>query len=111
MKKIAIPLLDNILCSHFGHSQQFAVFETDGDKIVKKEYSAPPPHEQGTIPRWLNELGVTDVIVGGIGQRAIQILIDNKINVYYGVVQKPSEELIDEFLRGSLEAGVNLCDH
>lgn len=111
MRKIAIPLQNNMLCNHFGHCQEFAIFETDDNKIVGNETATPPPHEPGTIPRWLRDMGVTDVIAGGIGQRAIQILLDNKINVYVGVRQKPSNDLINELLSGNLQAGVNLCDH
>lgn len=111
MKKIAIPLLNNLLCSHFGHCQQFGIFETDDTKIINVEKHTPPPHEPGTYPKWLHEIGVTDVISGGMGQRAIQLMLDNKINVFVGVAQKPSEELVMELLNGSIEAGVNMCDH
>jgi len=95
----------------FGHSKQFVFIDTDNDKIVKEEFVTPPPHEPGSIPKWLNDVGVTDVIAGGIGQRAIQILLDNKINVYVGVAPKPSDVLVTELLNGNLVAGVNLCDH
>ena len=111
MRKIAIPLQDNVLCNHFGHSQQFAIFDTEDKKITGQEMQTPPPHEPGTIPRWLHDLGVTDIIAGGIGQRAIQILLENSINVYVGVAQKPAEDLVNELLSDSLQAGVNLCDH
>lgn len=111
MRKIAIPMKDNMLCNHFGHSDEFAVFETNDGKVTKEERLTPPPHEPGTIPRWLHEVGVTDVIAGGIGQRAIQILLANHINVYVGVAQKPAELLVNELISDSLQAGVNLCDH
>lgn len=111
MKKVAIPLKDNVLCGHFGHSDVFTVFTTEGQKIVTEEQLVPPPHEPGVIPVWLHEQGVTDVIAGGIGQRAIQILNDNKINVYVGVAPKDSRELVNDLLNDTLVAGVNLCDH
>lgn len=111
MRKIAIPTQNNKLCSHFGHSEQFAVFHTDNGKIVDQEKLTPPPHEPGSIPRWLHEQGVTDIIAGGIGQRAIQILLNNQINVFVGVAPKPSEELVMDLLNDNLQAGVNLCDH
>jgi predicted Fe-Mo cluster-binding NifX family protein len=111
MRKIAIPLQNNVLCHHFGHSQQFAIFDTEDKKIKGHEMVTPPPHEPGSIPRWLHDLGVTDIIAGGIGQRAIQILLDNSINVYVGVAQKPAEDLINDLLNDNLQAGVNLCDH
>lgn len=111
MRKIAIPTRDNILCNHFGHSDQFVIYNTNDGKVLSEEKSTPPPHEPGSIPRWLHSLGVTDVIAGGMGQRAIQIFLANKINVYVGVAQKPPEVLVNELLNDSLQAGVNLCDH
>ncbi|MCK7542001.1 MAG: hypothetical protein MZV63_69485 [Marinilabiliales bacterium] len=38
---------------------------------LKKHSSHPRPHEPGLLPGWLAEKGVTDVIAGGMGQRAI----------------------------------------
>lgn len=111
MKKIAIPLKDSVLCGHFCHSDVFNVFTTEDHKIINEEKLVPPPHEPGIIPQWLHQQGVTDVIAGGIGQRAIQILLDNKINVYVGVAAKDSRELVNELLNNTLQAGVNLCDH
>lgn len=111
MRKIAIPLQQNTLCSHFGHSEAFAVFTTENGSITKQDQLPPPPHEPGVIPKWLHEQGVTDIIAGGIGQRAIQILLDNKINVFVGVAPKPPEELVKDLLTDNLQAGVNLCDH
>lgn len=111
MRKIAIPTQNDMLCGHFGHSEQFAIFHTKDGKVTGREKLTPPPHEPGSIPRWLHEQGVTDIIAGGIGQRAIQILLANKINVYVGVAPKPSEELVNDLLNDTLQAGVNLCDH
>lgn len=111
MRKIAIPLKNDVLCNHFGHSDEFAIFETENGTIKSREELTPPPHEPGTIPRWLSEQGVTDIIAGGIGQRAIQILLNNKINVFVGVAPKKPEELVSDLLNDSLQAGVNLCDH
>lgn len=111
MRKIAIPLKNDILCNHFGHSDEFAIFETENGSIKKEEKLTPPPHEPGTIPRWLRDEGVTDVIAGGIGQRAIQILLENKMNVFVGVAPKHPEALVKDLLADCLQAGVNLCDH
>lgn len=111
MKKIAIPLQNNTLCSHFGHSEKFVVYEINNSEIVNTIQLIPPPHEPGSIPRWLHQQGVTDIIAGGIGQRAIQILLSNKINVYVGVQPQPPDQIVKDFMDGTLKAGVNLCDH
>jgi predicted Fe-Mo cluster-binding NifX family protein len=111
MRKIAIPLKNNVLCGHFGHSDEFAFYTTEDGKIVSHEIQTPPPHEPGSIPRWLNTNGISDVIAGGIGQKAIQILLNHRINVFVGVAPKAPEALVNDLLNDSLQAGANLCDH
>ncbi|MCD4745293.1 MAG: NifB/NifX family molybdenum-iron cluster-binding protein [Bacteroidales bacterium] len=111
MKKIAIPTENNSICAHFGHCKEFSIFETEDGQIVSNELAVPPPHEPGVLPGWLAEKGVTDIIAGGMGQRAINLFLDNKINVYVGVTVKAPKELVLDLLNGNLQAGVNLCDH
>jgi len=79
-KRIAIPLENGILCSHFGHCQQFAIIDTENKSISGETLVTPPPHEPGLLPGWLAEKGVTDVIAGGMGQRAIDLFNNQKIN-------------------------------
>ena len=111
MKKVAIPLEGGRLCSHFGHCEQFAIVEVENNSIIGEKLITPPPHEPGLLPGWLAELGVTDVISGGMGQRAINLFIDNKINVNVGAQPKSPKELVNEWINNSLETGNNLCDH
>lgn len=111
MKKIAIPLEGGRLCSHFGHCEQFAVIEVDNEKITGTTLLTPPPHEPGLLPRWLAEKGITHIIAGGIGQRALDLFSAQKIEVSIGARPKPAEELVADFLNQKLETGNNLCDH
>lgn len=111
MKKVAIPLEGGRLCSHFGHCEQFAILEVENNSIISEKLITPPPHEPGLLPGWLAELGVTDVISGGMGQRAISLFSENKINVNVGAQPKSPNELVNEWINNSLETGKNLCDH
>ena len=54
--KFAIPLAEGVLCTHFGHCQEFAIIHTEDGEIKRKELHIPPPHEPGVLPRWLREL-------------------------------------------------------
>lgn len=110
-KKIAIPLESGILSSHFGHSQQFAVVDTLDGKIVNEKLLVPPPHEPGVIPAWLAQHDVTDVIAGGMGQKAITLFNNHKINVFVGAEKKDFRELAIDLINGRLVAGANYCDH
>jgi len=37
MKKIAIPLENGRLCSHFGHCQQFAIVDVENNSIIGEQ--------------------------------------------------------------------------
>lgn len=110
-RKIAIPLENGTLCSHFGHCQQFAIIEAEDTSISGVDMLTPPPHEPGLLPGWLAQKGVTDVIAGGMGQRAINLFNQQKINVFVGAEIKNHNELVEDLLNNRLRAGANYCDH
>ncbi|MCF8304306.1 MAG: NifB/NifX family molybdenum-iron cluster-binding protein [Bacteroidales bacterium] len=111
MKKIAIPVANGNLCAHFGHCENFAIYEVEGGKIGNGTLLTPPPHQPGLYPQWLAGYGVTDVIAGGMGQRAISLFNQNNIQVCVGADMKAPEELVKDLLAGKLKSSGNYCDH
>lgn len=112
--KIAIPTVEGKLCTHFGHCQQFCIIDVDKDnKIVSKVMMTPPAHEPGVLPRWLGEQKVTHILAGGMGMRAQELFIQNKITVVTGVQGEhhDPEDAVTAYLAGSLQTGTNACDH
>ncbi len=111
MKKAAIPVADGKLSAHFGHALYFYFYYIEDDKVVKEQMEMPPPHEFGAIPNWLAENKVTDLITGGIGPKAIEILKQNNINVYTGAPTEKPAKIIEDFLSGTLRTVANMCSH
>lgn len=109
--KIAIPLAQGELSSHFGHCEAFAIYTIENNQIVKEEMVAPPVHEPGSHPRFLSELGCSVVIAGGMGVKAQDLFCQNGIKVVVGVPTMPLKELVNTYLQGNLENGDNRCDH
>lgn len=111
--KIAIPLIEGRLSMHFGHCEEFAILEADqeGKTVVSTSLHRAPPHEPGSLPRWLHELGADVIIAGGMGQRAQQLFSENGITVVVGAPAETAEQLASAYLRGTLQAGENICDH
>ncbi len=109
--RIAIPLANGKLAMHFGHCEQFGIYDVENGKIVNKQLVTPPPHEPGVIPKFLNEQKVNKIIAGGMGQRAIQFFNDYGIEVIIGAPSKEPEKLIEEYLNGTLQLGENVCSH
>ncbi|WP_299578744.1 NifB/NifX family molybdenum-iron cluster-binding protein [uncultured Sunxiuqinia sp.] len=111
MKKFAIPVEDGQLCAHFGHCQQFVIIQVDNNTMLQPEYLTPPPHEPGLLPAWLGQHGVTNIIAGGIGQKAISLFNQQNIEVTVGAQPKSPHELVADWLSNSLVSGANACDH
>ena len=110
--KIAIPLADGRLCMHFGHCEQFALIDVDASGIIiGRTAITPPPHEPGLLPKWLAEKGVTQIIAGGMGQRAQELFAQSGIAVVTGAMGDTPEQLVAEFLAGTLMTGTNSCEH
>jgi predicted Fe-Mo cluster-binding NifX family protein len=51
------------------------------------------------------------IIAGGMGQRAQDLFVKSGIRVYTGASAFSPEQLVQDFMHGSLSTGVNLCDH
>jgi predicted Fe-Mo cluster-binding NifX family protein len=110
-KRIAIPTSEGKLDGHFGHCKQFAMVDIENQSISEITYLDAPPHQPGLLPRWLAERGATDVIAGGMGQRAIQLFNDRGVNVFVGAPILSPDELVHGFLNKTLEFTANYCDH
>jgi ATP-binding protein involved in chromosome partitioning len=110
--KIAIPTENGVLCPHFGHCELFTIIDVDpqSKEIERTETLSPPPHERGVLPAWLNGLGCTHIIAGGMGGRAIALFQQNGVEVVYGAPSQKPEDLVLAFLNGQLETSSNLCD-
>jgi ATP-binding protein involved in chromosome partitioning len=111
--RIAIPLAQGRLSLHFGHCEQFAIFDIDDSlkKIVNRKDTAPPTHAPGVLPKWLHENNVSVIIAGGMGQRAQQLFTQNDIKVVTGASMQTPEELVSAYLEDALQTGDNICDH
>lgn len=110
-KCIAVPMENGVLCAHFGHCETFAIVEVKDNKIVGIKEQTPPEHVPGLYPRWVAQFGVTDVIAGGMGQKAVDLFNEQKINVFAGAPEKAAKELVEDFLAGNLSLSANYCNH
>jgi len=110
-KKIAIPLENGLLCAHFGHCQTFAIVNVEDGVIKEVNEVVPPEHVPGLYPKWIAQFGVTDVIAGGMGQQAVMLFNQQKINAFVGAPVKSAAELVADFLENRLTLSANYCDH
>jgi len=111
--KIAVPVVDGRLSAHFGHCEEFVLFDVDveGKKILSQERAPAPPHEPGLLPVWLKEKGAHLIIAGGMGSRAQDLFTEKGIKVIVGASSDNPENIVENYLNGKLSAGENICDH
>jgi ATP-binding protein involved in chromosome partitioning len=111
--KYAVPVTGGMMSPHFGHCEQFALFDVDEQKkeITKKELVNSPGHQPGLLPEWLAAQGVSLVISGGMGSRAQALFQQNGIGVVIGALESNPEEAVLSYLQGGLATGDNICDH
>ena len=110
-QRIAIPVVNGLLSAHFGHCQFFFIADVVDGEIKQTKEVPPPPHEPGVIPRWLSQEGVNVVLVGGIGQKAVDLFVQFGVQPVIGVPEKKPLELINDFLSDKLVVGANQCSH
>lgn len=111
--RIAVPCENNQIATHFGHARQFAFFDVDQQKrqIAAEEKLDAPPHQPGLLPKWIAENGGQIILAGGMGQRAVQLFKQNGIEVVVGVTGLSPQQVVEQYLAGSLSTDNNLCDH
>ena len=110
-QKIAIPTAGGSLFPHFGKAPQVTVFNIEGNSIKGKEVLTAPEHAHGAMPRFLQSLGVTDVICGGLGAGAVKMLDEMGINIHGGAPSISVDELIKLYLDGTIVYGDSTCHH
>lgn len=110
-KRIAIPMLGNVLSEHFGHCQAFAYIDVENNVITNITMMDPPEHQPGTYPRWVASNGATDVIAGGMGPMAVGLFNEAGVNVFVGAPVDNPTNLVNSFLAGKLTLNANYCDH
>ena len=94
--KYATPVSSGVMCPHFGHCEQFALFDVDETEkqILGKKLVPAPEHQPGLLPPWLAEQGVQCVITGGMGINARNLFADHGIEVIVGAVETDPEKAV-----------------
>ena len=111
--RIAIPVTKGLLDAHFGHCSAFAFIDVDTQEkqVLTTRIVDAPPHVPGLLPGWLAKQGANLVLAGGMGNKAIQLLKEQGMDVLVGVPQSDPESLARDYLKGEIGPGLNACDH
>jgi len=108
--KIAAACEGKYVCKHFGHCENFMIFDIKDNKIIKSESIPNPGHRPGFLPNYLNDLGVKAVIAGGMGGGAIEIFNEKQIEVITGV-KGDAEKAVYSYIAGELKSNNAVCEN
>ena len=99
--KIAVTYENGQIFQHFGHTEQFKIYEIDGDRIVASEVVDTNGSGHGALAGFLMQHGVNTLICGGIGGGAINALAQAGITVYAGA-QGSCDACVEALIAGTL---------
>lgn len=108
MLKVAVASEHQTVTEHFGHCENFNLYEVENNKIVKEESIPNPGHKPGFLPNFLNEQGVDVIISGGMGGGAIRIFNEKNIEVIVGA-SGDAKKAAKAWARGELKSTGSVC--
>jgi predicted Fe-Mo cluster-binding NifX family protein len=106
--RIAVASEGKMVTGHFGHCENFNIFEAVNGRIIESKSIPNPGHKPGFLPNYLNNLGVNVIISGGMGGGAIEIFNEKGIEVIIGA-SGIAEEAVNKYLKGKLESTGSVC--
>lgn len=109
--KIAVTYDNGEIFQHFGHTEQFKVYDVSDGKVVSSQVVSTNGSGHGTLAGVLSNLQADTLICGGIGGGAKEALAAAGIKLYGGVSGK-ADEAVEALLTGGLSFDPNVhCDH
>lgn len=106
--RIALSTDGGAVSAHFGRCPAFTIVDIEDGKVSHKEEISNPGHHPGFLPQFLHEKGVNCIIAGGMGQNAVNLFAEQKIETVVGI-SGTINEVINKIVNGTLEGGESLC--
>ena len=108
--KIAVAYDNGMVFQHFGHTEQFKIYEITDGAVTSAEVIGTNGSGHEALASFLKGLSVDVLICGGIGAGAQEALAAQGIEMCAGAAGN-AERAVAAYLRGELvDTGVN-CDH
>ena len=109
--RIAVTYENGEVFQHFGHSEQFKLYDVENGKIVGEQVVDTNGSGHGALAGFLQAAKVDALICGGIGMGAQMALADAGIRLYAGV-QGSADAAAKALAEGTLNYDPDArCDH
>ncbi len=108
---IAVTYENGQIFQHFGHTEQFKVYEIENNTVVKSYVVDTNGQGHGALAGFLSLSNIEVLICGGIGGGAQMALAEAGIKLYGGVAGD-ADAAVEAFLAGNLDFNPNVqCNH
>ena len=112
--KIAVTYENGLIFQHFGHTEQFKIYDVVDNKITESKIVSTNGSGHGALASFLKAENVSVLICGGIGGGAKDALFAAGI-LLYGGVMGDADKAVSDYLNGTLifnpEVKCNHHDH
>ena len=109
--KIAVTYENGQVFQHFGHCENFKIYEIEQDKVVSSEVVSAIGSGHGALAGFLARHQVMALICGGIGGGARMALAQIGVELYPGVVGD-ADAAVEALLKGELDFNPDtVCAH
>lgn len=109
--RIAVTYENGEVFQHFGHSEQFKLYDAEDGKIISEQVVNTNGSGHGALAGFLQAAKVDALICGGIGMGAQMALSDAGIRLYAGV-QGSADAAAEALAAGTLKYDPDArCDH
>lgn len=109
--KIAVTYENGQVFQHFGHTEQFKIYEAADGKIISEEIIDTNGNGHGALAGFLKAQGVDTLICGGIGGGARNALAEAGIRLFPGA-SGDADAQVASYLSGSLNYNPDtMCTH
>lgn len=109
--KIAVTYSNGTIFQHFGHTEQFKIYDVENGQITASRVVNTNGSGHGALSGFLRLFGVNALICGGIGGGA-RTALDNAGIAVYGGVSGDADSAVESFIAGQLAYDPEAkCDH
>ena len=109
--KIAVTYDNGQIFQHFGHTEQFKLYEVADGKVIHSMVMNTNGSGHGALATFLRAFDVDVLICGGIGGGAQNALAQAGIRLFGGV-SGDADKAVEAFLSATLAYNPNVrCDH
>lgn len=109
--RIAVTYENGQIFQHFGHTEQFKIYETADGEVLNSVVVSTMGSGHGALAGFLQEHGADTLICGGIGAGAQEALKEAGITLYGGV-SGSADQAVEDLLNNELSYDENvMCSH